>query len=99
MSLWSYSGELKPYNDIAQNADALIEFILTEKDYKKIREKLIQSETEFGKDYVNLAQKLFDKVSDPKSQLIIAESLWRMTAVVDTEIEFTAMMIQLKENI
>ena len=99
LSLWSYSGELKPYNDIAQNADALIEFILTEKDYKKIREKLIQSETEFGKDYVNLAQKLFDKVSDPKSQLIIAESLWRMTAVVDTEIEFTAMMIQLKENI
>lgn len=98
LEMWSHTGELKPYTQLSQNVDSLVEFIINEPDYKKIREKLIQSETEFGKDYINLAQKLFNAIDDAKSQLIIAESLYRMMLVIDHEIEFTAMCIQLKSN-
>jgi len=93
---WTIDGKLKPYTSLEDESDEIVEYIIKTSKARDIRKYLIQNETSFGRDYVTLAQNLFNKVNEPEHQLIIAESLYRMGIVVDHEIEFSSMMIQMK---
>ena len=93
------SGQLKNLqsaNDIINNE--IIEFITNCNDINQIREYLHQNEDKFSSDYIALAGKLFDYYSfNSEAMLCIAEYLYKMSIVVDKEIQFIAMLIQVKQ--
>ena len=74
-------------------------FILNTSDVKAIREYLLSNEDKFSGDYIKLAGELFNAVTNgTKKMLIIADYLYKMSIVFDKEIQFTAMIIELKKN-
>lgn len=93
------SGELKNLqstSDVINNE--VIEFISNCNDINQIRNYLHQNEDKFSGDYILLASKLFDYYSfSTDAMLCIADYLYKMTIVVDKEILFTSMIIQLKQ--
>ena len=63
---------------------------------KLIREYLIGNSDKFSNDYEVLGGAIFNKLMDDGGkQLIVAESLYRMSLVLDKEIEFYSMILQL----
>ena len=80
--------------------DELVSFITTCTDPNQIREFLHNNEEKFSGDYINLASKLFNYyTTNAEVMLLIAEYIYKMTNVLDKEIQFTSMMIQLKRMI
>jgi replication-associated recombination protein RarA len=100
LQLSSQSGELvliDNFNNTVENE--VINFILNTSDVKAIREYLLSNEDKFSGDYIKLAGELFNAVTnDTKKMLIIADYLYKMSIVFDKEIQFTAMIIELKKN-
>lgn len=100
LQLSCQSGELvliDNFNNTIENE--VINFILSTDNILKIREYLLSNEDKFSGDYIKLAGDLFNAVTnDTKKMLIIAEYLYKMSIVFDKEIQFTAMLIELKKN-
>ena len=97
---WCSTGTLMEREQGINTDDAtkeLIDFIVECKDHVEIRKKLIASEHLFNRNYISMAQRLFNRIGTTKGMMIVAEHLYRMHIVSDPEIEFTAMMIELKE--
>ena len=100
LQLSCQSGELiliDNFNNTVENE--VIDFILSTDNIIKIREYLLNNEDKFSGDYIKLAGDLFNAVTnDTKKMMIIAEYLYKMSLVFDKEIQFTAMLIELKKN-
>jgi DNA polymerase III delta prime subunit len=99
---WSISGTLenKGSNESAE-IEKIIEGIYKADNVLKIREFLISNEDKFSGDYEMLAKLLFEKYFDDakggKTQLVIAESMYRMAVCLDSEVQFYAMLLQIKK--
>ena len=93
------TGELKNLqstNDVIN--DELIEFINDCNDINQIRTYLHQNEDKFSGDYVFLASRLFDYYSfNTEIMLCIADYLYKMSIVLDKEIQFIGMIINIKK--
>ena len=76
----------------------LIKFILECNNHIEIRKKLISNEHLFNRNYIALAQRLFNEMKSTRGMMTVAEHLYRMHIVSDVEIEFTSMVIELKEG-
>lgn len=96
---WSITGTLtnmgvSDESEIEEVTDKILS-MLTGKP-RLIREYLITNSDKFSNDYETLAGCIFNKLMDSgNKQLIIAESLYRMSAVLDKEIEFYAMIMNI----
>lgn len=92
------TGELKNLqstNDVIN--EEIIEFINDCNDINQIRTYLHQNEDKFSGDYVLLASKLFDYYTfNTEIMLCIADYLYKMSIVLDKEIQFTGMIINIK---
>lgn len=99
LQLMSSSGELKLLQCGTGVIDnEVIKFILEHDSVNEIRQYLIQNETLFSADYVKLGQELFNVYqNDLEAMLIISDALWKMSYLLDKEIQFTAMIIRLLE--
>jgi replication factor C small subunit len=93
------SGELKNLQSTADLVnDELIQFINDCNNVNDIRTYLHQNEDKFSGDYIQLAGKLFNYYSfNPDIMLCIADYLYKMQIVLDKEIQFTAMIYQIKK--
>lgn len=93
------SGELKNLQSTTDLInDELIQFINDCNDVIQIRTYLQQNEDKFSGDYISLAGKLFNYYSfNSDAMLCIADYLYKMQIVLDKEIQFTGMLIQLKQ--
>lgn len=97
LELWTVSSELIPMNsNYSNDLNKLVEYIITTTDYKTIRKTVMDNEEQFNSDYIALSQALFNKVEKPDHHLIIADYIYKMHIVTDQEIEFYAMIIELK---
>ena len=100
LQLSCQSGELKlinSFNSLVENE--VINMIISENNIRKIREYLITNEEKFSADYINLAGELFNYYQDDaKKMIIIADYIYKMTVVFDKEIQFTAMLTELKNK-
>lgn len=80
--------------------DEIIDFINKCSNPKQIREFLIKNEQKFSSDYIMLAGKLFNYYMNYSNNLdialCIADYIYRMTIVLDKEILFSSMIIQIK---
>lgn len=86
---------LQSTNDIID--DEILDFINKCNDPKQIREFLIHNEEKFSSDYILLAGKLFDYyINYSDVALCIADYIYKMTIVLDKEIQFSSMIIQIK---
>jgi len=65
------------------------------KNWKKCREYWIKNEMMFSRDYIALAGKIFNILENPAQLNIVGEHLYRMNLVLDQEIQFATMMLQL----
>jgi replication factor C small subunit len=66
------------------------------KNYRGARELWIKSEETFGRDYQELAGKFFERFDDePMKQIKIASKLFEMSMVLDKEIQFYSMILEL----
>ena len=98
---WAISGTLEN-KGASESAvlDNLVDAIYKAKDVQKLREFLIQNEDKFSSDYEMLTKMLFDKYFEDKNggkkQLIIAEAMYRMGVTLDAEVQFYAMLLQIK---
>ena len=90
---------LQSTNDVID--DEIIDFIIKCNDSKQIREFLIHNEQKFSSDYISLAGKLFDYFMKYSNNLdiplCIADYIYKMSIVLDKEICFTSMIIQIKK--
>lgn len=98
MQLCSQTGELKVAEAFNEEVDSdALKFIKQNSNPLKIRQWLIQNQHLFSGDYIKLAGELFKSLDDPKKMLVVADGIYKMSMVFDKEIQFTSMMIQLKE--
>lgn len=104
LQMMSISGELKilKSGDV-QIKNEIVKYVydnIQTQDIKKTREYLISNEDKFSADYVKLAQELFDAFDDnAEIMVIIADALWRMSFQLDKEIQFTGMLINIKNSL
>lgn len=92
-----YTSALEIDNSFIDELKSMIDD--SKKSVKEIRTFAILNEDKFSADYVKLAEDLFRTYPDePAKMFIIAESLWKMSYQLDKEIQFTSMVIQLKES-
>jgi replication factor C small subunit len=99
---WGISGTLENKGTSeAAELDNLVDAIYKAKDVQKLREFLIQNEDKFSSDYEMLTKLLFEKYFEDenggKIQLIIAEAMYRMAVCLDSEVQFYAMLLQIKK--
>lgn len=99
LQLCSQSGELTLIDNFNGTVDnEVINYILSTNNITDIRAYLLSNEDKFSGDYIKLAGELFNAVqTDTKKMLIIADYLYKMSIVFDKEIQFTAMLIELKK--
>ena len=99
LQLMSLSGELvllECNTGVVDNE--VVNFILTHNSVTEIRQYLLQNETLFSSDYVELGKQLFNIYqNDLDAMLIISDALWKMSYILDKEIQFTSMLIRLLE--
>jgi replication factor C small subunit len=93
------SGELQVIQSVTDKMnDELLSFINDCNDINQIRLYLQNNEDKFSGDYIALANKLFNYYSfNIDAMLCIADYLYKMQIVLDKEIQFTAMILQLKQ--
>ncbi|HPM74298.1 MAG TPA: AAA family ATPase [Saccharofermentans sp.] len=108
LELWCNTGEMTNVGISETNdTDAIVSEIigmLKTKAPIDIRKYYIENEQKFSGDYEVLTGKIFDHTLemakvDPKIQITIAEFLYRMSMALDKEIQFYAMLLQLKGNL
>jgi replication factor C small subunit len=101
LQLSCQSGELK--NSLSSSDvqnDEVIQFITNCNDVMQIREYVQQNEDKFSADYVQLAGKLFNYyTTNSEIMLVIAEYIYKMSIVLDKEIQFFAMIVTIKKMI
>lgn len=92
--------ELKTLNNFSSIVeDEVINTIINTDNVMKIREYLLSNEDKFSADYIKLAGDLFNVYkNEPAKMIIIADYIYKMTLVLDKEIQFTAMLIELKSK-
>lgn len=91
------SGTLMPGVIDQSDYSEILQFIHECKDIMQIREYLLNNEDMFSADYIKLAGELFNFYNgSPKEMMIIAEGIYKMSIVLDKEIQFTAMVAALK---
>ena len=91
------SGTLTPGTIDHSDYSEILQFIHESKDIMQIREYLLNNEDLFSGDYIKLAGELFNFYNgSPKEMMIIAEGIYKMSIVLDKEIQFTAMIASLK---
>ena len=91
------SGTLCPGTIDHSDYSEILEFIHKSKDIMQIREYLLNNEDIFSADYLKLASELFNFYNgSSKEMMIIAEGIYRMSIVLDKEIQFISTIIQLK---
>lgn len=83
-------------NTIIENE--VVDVILKNDDPKIIRTYLLNNEDKFSADYIKLAGLLFNSIDTPKELLIIADYIYKMSVVFDKEIQFYAMILELKKK-
>ncbi len=99
LQLCCQSGELKLMDNFSASVEnEVVNYIININNLKDIREYLLNNEDKFSADYINLAKELFNYYQDDaKKMLIIADYMYKMTIVFDKEIQFTAMIVELKK--
>ena len=94
---WSVSGSLKDGGvSDDQAGDEVVKRIMAFSTMREAREWWISNEEAFASDYEALSSRVFDALEDPKKQLAVAEGMYRMAVCLDKEIQFAAMVYQLK---
>jgi DNA polymerase III delta prime subunit len=79
-----------------EGQDKIAEYILEHlTQWKDCREYWIKNEVEFQRDYIGLAGKIFNKSKSPDEMLLIADHIYKMNLVLDKEIQFSAMVLEL----
>jgi DNA polymerase III delta prime subunit len=102
LQMMSVSGTLNILKKTELNIEnEIIKYIyenIKSKDIRDIREFLISNEDKFSSDYVSLAQELFN-VYDSNVMIMtsVADALWRMSFQLDKEIQFTGLLINIKD--
>jgi replication factor C small subunit len=98
LSLMIVDGKLTKHdiNENIQEIEEVADIILEMDNSKKSREYWIQNEDKFGSNYEELAHCIFNKLDSGKQQLIVADYLYKMAIVLDKEIQFYAMYIELR---
>ena len=97
LEIMSSSGTLTPGTIDHSDYSEILQFIHECKDIMQIREYLLNNEDLFSSDYIKLAGELFNFYNgNPKEMMIIAEGIYKMSIVLDKEIQFTAMIASLK---
>ena len=88
-------------NRIDENKDGInkvVDYILEEKLPRKIRKFCIENEDLFSGNYEELFHYLFNKLYDkPEKQVLCADYLFRMSNVLDKEIQAFSFIIELKK--
>jgi DNA polymerase III delta prime subunit len=83
-------GDAKVVKDFAEK-------ILTMDDtFMNTRKFWIQNETLFSADYIKLASEIFNLLEEPKNMKTCAEGIFKMSQVLDKEIGFAALILNLK---
>ena len=97
LEIMSSSGTLTSGTIDHSDYAEILQFIHESKDIMQIREYLLNNEDLFSGDYIKLAGELFNFYNgNPKEMMIIAEGIYKMSIVLDKEIQFTAMIASLK---
>ena len=98
MEMWSISGTLQNRGVIDKSEiNEIIKYIQENKNPRDIRKYLIQNEEQFSSDYELICSEMFNAYqNDFKAQVLIAETLYKMGTVLDKEIQFASLIIQLK---
>lgn len=96
---WCVSGTMtnmgvSDESDMDEVVTALVNMIGKTKP-REIRQYMITNSDKFSNDYEMLGGALFNRLEDGSKQLTIAESLYRMAIVLDKEIEFYSMILNL----
>jgi DNA polymerase III delta prime subunit len=99
LQLCCQSGELKLIDNFSTTVEnEVVNFIVNTDNVRTIREYLLNNEEKFSADYINLAGEIFNYYqNDVKKMLIIADYIYKMSVVFDKEIQFTAMIAELKK--
>lgn len=90
--------------DISKFVNELVRMVKSPTNVYSIRKFYIQNSAEFMEDYEFLAQKLFDALDTEeadvkvgKAMIVIGEHLYRMSQVIDKELQFAAMIVRVQE--
>jgi replication factor C small subunit len=84
--------------DTNDDADNIIDYILENLKYpSKCREHWIKNEAVFNSDYLRLAAKLMNKFDDAETLLVLGEKYYQLNIVLDKEIGFYMMVLQLSK--
>ena len=96
LELWCTTGTLLRVSESIGQVDAVVEFILGNiKQPQVVRQYLLDNDIEFGQDYINLCGKVFNTITDFDTLIVVSENLYRMNNVINPEIQFYTMLIQL----
>jgi DNA polymerase III delta prime subunit len=98
LEMWCMSGTLARVMSKEVNYDVILDFIISSDKPREIRKFLIENEILFDRNYIGLAQALFNMVKTEHEQEIIAEHIFRMHSVSDPEIQFSSMVIGIKKQ-
>jgi len=102
LQLSCQSTELKTISRLEGVLDDEVILFIQEhiKDPKTIREYLLNNEEKFSSDYIMLANKLFNSYpNNAELMIMIADYIYKMTLVLDKEIQFYAMLLTISKNI
>jgi replication factor C small subunit len=86
------------YSELSE-VEEIAEYVVKNytKNFFKCREYWINNEAKFSRDYVNLASKMFNLLDDTKQMMIIGQNLYKLSVVLDKEIQFSTMILELLE--
>lgn len=85
--------------DFDEFVDEFIDVFTNSKKPVDIRKYYINNGDKFEEDYVKLGNAMFKKLmDDPVKQITIADYIYKMGTVIDPEVQFYAMLLELKSN-
>lgn len=102
LELWSGGNQFHKVDGITCQkeidvlADEIIKRLSKGMEPREVSRFYITHEDDFSKNYEQLAMALFRKLYDsPKAQLLLSDSIYRMSHVVDKEIQFYSAIVQM----
>ena len=92
------SGKKYEFHETSLENNEVVDYIINNiHDIKRCREYWLKNETMFNNDYLSLARMLFEKFTDsPEKMLTIGNYLYKMSVVLDKEVQFACMVMELK---
>ncbi len=97
LEIMSSSGTLTVNTIDKTDHNEILQFIHQSNDIMQIREFIINNEDQFSADYIALAGELFNFYNgNPREMMIIAEAIYKMSTVLDKEIQFISMILAIK---